>query len=96
MNFDEQADNLQAYLKKIKDVKDDKCWFCHRTPDQIRQEFFEYMKHPKEDFEDMELDDIAIMTYKTKFPVCAACYFTIKKNPDLIREILESSDEEMW
>ncbi len=97
MNFEDEAvKNLQLYLNKIKDVKDDKCWLCYKTPDKIREEFFEYMKHPSKDFENLQLEDVVIMTYKTKLPICAGCYFTIKQHADLIQEILEKSDEEIW
>ena len=90
------SDMFREYLKKIQDIKEDHCWFCNKTPDQIRQDFFEYMKHPAEEFEDLELDDLIIMTYKLKRPVCASCYFAIKQNPELVKEILSKPEEEIW
>ena len=96
MRKDDMSDNLREYLSKIKDTKDDHCWFCNKTPDMIREEFYQYMEHPKEEFEDLELDDIATITYKTKRPVCAGCYFAIKRNASLIQEILNKSDDEIW
>ena len=96
MSFDNSSDNFREYLKKIKDTAEDKCCFCGKTPDMIRNEYFEYMKNPDAEFEDIELDDLLIMTYKTKRPVCAACYFSIKNNVDLVREILTRPDDEIW
>ena len=96
MGFDDAADKFRTYLKKIKDPKEDRCWLCNKTPDMIRQEYFEYMKNPEEGFEDVELDDLLIMTYKTKKPICAACYFAIKQHPDLVKEILSKPEEEVW
>jgi len=89
-------DPFQEYLNKIKDIKDDKCWLCGKTPDQIRQEFYEYMRQPDREFDEIDLDDLIIMTYKTKKPICAACYFAIKRNPQLVREILERPEGDVW
>lgn len=96
MRKEDTIKKLQEYLRKITDPKEDKCWFCQKTPDQIRQEFYEYMKNPPEEFEEMDLDDIIIMSYKTQKPICASCYFTIKRNPELIREIFEKPSNEIW
>ena len=96
MNEDKSFEKFKAYLSKIKDVKDDKCWLCAKTPSQIRNEFYEYMKHPQEEFEDLDFDDIVVMTYKLKKPICAACYFTIKKNHVLVKEILDKPEDKIW
>lgn len=96
MPDDYAEDKFRDYLKRIQDPKDDRCWFCNKTPDQIRQEYYTYMEHPNEEFEDVELDELLIMTYKTKKPICAACYFAIKRNPDLINEILDTPEQELW
>ena len=90
------SDMFREYLKKVKDIKEDHCWFCSKTPDQIRHEFFEYMKHPAEEYEDLDVEDLIIMTYKLKKPVCASCYFAIKNNPQLVQEILEKPEDEVW
>jgi hypothetical protein len=96
MEFDRSADKFRQYLKKIQDTKEDRCWFCNKTPHQIRHEFLEYMKNPSEEHEELALEDILIMTYKTKKPVCAGCYFAIKNSPELVEEILEKPEEEFW
>ncbi len=93
---DNLADSFKEYLNKIHDIKDDKCWFCKKTPDQIRHEFLEFKKDPEKGLDQFELDDLIIMTYKTKKPICASCYFTIKKNPDLVKEIVNRSMDEIW
>lgn len=87
---------FKDYLNKVKDPEQDHCWFCNKTPDEIRQQFLEYMKNPPPGMEDLELDDLLIMTYKTIKPVCAGCYFAIKQNPHLVKEILEKPEGEIW
>jgi len=47
-------------------------------------------------FEKVEIEDLLIMTYKTKKPVCAGCYFAIKQSPELIQEILEKPEDTIW
>lgn len=96
MSNENAVDKFREYLKKIQDVKEDKCWFCNKTPHKIRAEFFEYMKDPPEGLENLELEDLIIMTYKTKKPVCAGCYFAIKKSPELVKEILEKPEDKVW
>ena len=89
-------DAFKEYLKKVQSIEDDQCWICGKTPDVIKAEFYERMKDPPEGMEHLTIDDILIMTYKTKHPLCASCYFTIKQNPGLIREVLEKPDNEIW
>ncbi len=96
MGNENTSDKFREYLKKIQDIKDDRCWFCNKNPDKIRAEFFECMKDPPEEFEELDLEDLLIMTYKTKKPVCAGCYFAIKQSPELIKEILEKPKEDVW
>lgn len=93
---DSSSDRLKAYLNKINDSEEDRCWFCCKSPDQIRAEYFEYMKNPTKEFEEIDLDDLMIMTYKTLKPICAACYFAIKRNPVLVKEILDKPEDEVW
>lgn len=71
--MDDSRNEFLEYLWKIKDTQDDKCPFCSKSPDQIRKEYFEYMEDPDEEFENVDLDDLIIMTYKIKKPVCAGC-----------------------
>ena len=87
---------FKDFMKNIDDPKEDHCWFCNKTPDEIKAEFFERMKNPPPGLEDLSVDDILIMTYKTKKPICAACYFAIKHNPELIKEILQRPEDEIW
>jgi hypothetical protein len=54
------------------------------------------MKNPSKEFEDINIDDLIIMTDKTQKPVCASCYFAIKNNPELINEIFERPEDEIW
>jgi len=93
---DDPVDALKDYLNKITDLEDDCCWLCGKTLDQIRSEYFEYMKHPSEEFADLTLDELVIMTYKTQKPICAGCYFSIKENAELVKEILDRPQEDVW
>lgn len=90
------SDRFKEYLERIEDVSQDRCWLCCKTPDDIKREYYEYMKDPDEGFEEMDIDDIIIMTYKLQKPICAGCYFTIKNNPDLIKEIQTKPQDEVW
>jgi len=94
--MDEKRNEFLEYLRQIKDVSQDKCAFCGKTPDQIRKEYFEYMKNPTKEFEDIDLDDLIIMTYKLMKPVCAGCYFSIKNNPKLVKEIMDKAEDDVW
>ncbi len=88
--------DFKQYLDKIKDTREDKCWFCLKTPDKLREEYLEYMKRPSKKFQQIELEDIRMLTYQLKKPICASCYFTIKKNSLLIKEILDKTMEDVW
>jgi hypothetical protein len=96
MDYNHDSDVFKEYLKKIKNPGEDHCWLCGKTPEHIRQEFFKSKETAAEEFEDVELDDIAIISYKTKKPICAACYFELKRHPDLIQEILERPEDDVW
>lgn len=96
MSYDSASSRFREYLKKIEDIQEDKCWFCHKSPEDIKKEYYEYMKHPSEEFEDVDIDDIIIMTYKMLKPICAGCYFTMKHNADLVKEILKKPEDEVW
>ena len=89
-------DSFNIYLNKIKDIRNDHCWMCGRTPDEIREQFYAAKNDPEKDMEHFDVEDIVIMTYKTRLPICASCYFSIKKHPHLIKEILKKSIEDIW
>ena len=95
--FGDPSNRFKNYLDKIKNAKDEiRCAFCNKSPDDIRAEYYKYMMNPSEEFEDISIDDLVIMTEKLQKPVCAACYFTIKNNPDLVQEIFETPEDEVW
>lgn len=99
MSYDDNVfGRFKEYLRKIKDIKDDRCWICNRTPDKLRKDFYEFKKNPPQGFEEIELEDIFVITYadKIRHPVCFNCYFNIRENPDLIKEIMEKSEDEIW
>ena len=96
MASDKSIERIQDYLRRIRDTKEDKCWVCNKSPERIKREFFEIMQNPPEGMEGLNLDDLTIMTYKTQKPICAGCYFTMRGNVDLVKEILEKSPQEVW
>ncbi|MDP2654626.1 MAG: hypothetical protein Q8Q08_11440 [Candidatus Omnitrophota bacterium] len=90
------SQKLQDYLNKISDIKDDHCWFCQKTPDQIRAQFLEYLQKNPDKADEIDLDDVIMISYRTKKPICASCYFVIRDNPELVREILHKSPDKVW
>jgi len=94
--FGDPSNRFRDYIEKIKNDNKNRCAFCNKTPDDIRAEYYEYMKNPSKQFEDINIDDMIIMSEKLQKPVCASCYFTIKKNPALIKEIFERPEDEVW
>jgi len=94
--FGDPSNRFKDYLDKIQNDKQIRCAFCSKSPEDIRAEYYEYMKNPSEEFEDINIDDLIIMTEKTQKPVCAGCYFSIKKNPKLVEEIFERPEDEIW
>jgi len=94
--FGDPSNRFRDYLDKIKDNKEIRCAFCNKSPDDIRSEYYKYMMNPTKEFEDINIDDLIIMTEKLLKPVCAGCYFAIKNNPDLITEIMEKPEDEVW
>jgi len=84
------------YLDNMKDYNQGKCWFCNKDEEDIKREYFEYMKNPDQNFEDVNFEDLIIITYKLKKPVCAGCYFSIKKNPSLVKEIMDRPEDDVW
>ena len=94
--FGDPSNRFKNYLDKLQNDKQVRCAFCNKSPDDIRAEYYEYMKNPSEEFEDINIDDLIIMTEKTQTPVCSGCYFSIKKNPKLVEEIFERPEDEIW
>jgi len=96
MEFESSSNRFKKYLDKIKDDDEKRCFFCNKTPDDIRAEYYQYMMDPDAEFDDVPLDELIIMTDKLKKPVCAGCYFNIKDNPELIEEIFNRPEDEVW
>lgn len=94
--FGDPSNRFRNYLDKIQNDDQVRCAFCNKSPEDIRAQYYEYMKDPSEEFEDINIDDLIIMTEKTQKPVCAGCYFSIKKNPKLVEEIFERPEDEIW
>jgi hypothetical protein len=95
--FGDPSNRFRDYLNKLNNEKKEvRCTFCNKSPEDIRAEYYEYMKNPSEEFEDISIDDLIIMTEKLQKPVCAGCYFMIKRNPKLIDEIFERPEDEVW
>ena len=94
--FGDPSNRFKNYLDKLQNDDQVRCAFCNKSPEDIRAEYYEYMKDPSEEFEDINIDDLIIMTEKTQKPVCAGCYFSIKKNPKLVEEIFERPEDEIW
>jgi hypothetical protein len=94
--FGDPSNRFKGYLDKKQNDDQVHCAICNKTPDDIRAEYYEYMKNPSKEFEDINIDDLIIMTDKTQKPVCASCYFAIKNNPELINEIFERPEDEIW
>jgi len=94
--FGDPSNRFKNYLDKLQNDDQVRCAFCNKSPEDIRAQYYEYMKNPSEEFEDINIDDLIIMTEKTLKPVCAGCYFSIKKNPKLVEEIFERPEDEIW
>ena len=94
--FGDPSNRFRDYIDKIQNDDQIRCTFCNKTPEDIRADYYEYMKKPIKEFEDINIDDMIIMTEKMQKPVCASCYFTIKKNPELIDEIFNRPEDEVW
>ena|SRR3989338_8383438 len=94
--FGDPSNRFRNYLDKLQNDNQVRCAFCNKSRDDIRAEYYEYMKDPSEEFEDVSIDDLIIMTEKLQRPVCAGCYFTIKNNPALVHEIFERPEDEVW
>ena len=96
MEFESSSNRFKKYLGKIKDNKEKRCFFCYKSPDDIRAEYYKYMMDPDAEFDDVPLDELIIMTDKLIKPVCAGCFFNIKDNPELIEEIFNQPEDEVW
>ena len=96
MDLGNSSNRFRDFLNQPKKDDQTRCFFCDKTEDDIRSEYYEYMKNPDMEFEAISWDDLIIMSTKLKYPVCAGCYFAIKRNPDLIEEIFNRPENEVW
>jgi hypothetical protein len=87
---------FKDYLEKIKEDDEQRCWFCNKSAADIIAEYEEYMQNPDVKFDNVDKEDLIIMTFKTKKPICAGCYFAIRENQELIDEIFERPEDEIW
>lgn len=94
--FGDPSNRFRDYIDKIKNGGQIRCVFCNKSREDILAEYSEYMKNPSVEFSDISIDDLSIITEKTQKPLCASCYFTVKSNPELIREIFERPEDEIW
>lgn len=96
MDYNCIAKKFQEYLNKIREIEEDRCWICNRTPDKLRNDFYDYKKNPPKGCEEIDLDDIFLLTYKTQHPICFNCYIAIRQNSELIKEIVNKPEDEVW
>ncbi len=89
------SNRFKYFLDKTPD-DGKRCFFCNKSEDEIRAEYLEAMKKPENAGKEIDIDDVLIMTYKTKKPVCAGCYFQLRENEDLVDEIFQRPEEEIW
>ena len=94
--FGDPSNRFRQYLDEMQKGSEIRCAFCNKSPDDIRAQYYEYMKDPSKEFEDIDIDELIIMTEKMQKPVCAGCYFAIKNNPKLVKEIFDKPEEEVW
>jgi len=94
--FSDPSNRFRKYLDKKMNSDEIKCTICNKTADDIRAEYFEYMKDPSEEFEDISLGDLIIMSDKLGKPICAGCYFAIRNNPNLVQDVLEKPEDDVW
>ena len=87
---------FENILDKAKDDEARRCWFCNKSEDDIRAEFLESMQKPENADKEINIDDLIIMSYETKKPICAACYFQLKSNKELVDEIFERPEGDIW
>ena len=87
---------FRDFLDKAKDDDQARCWFCNKSEDDIRQEYIEHMNQPENADEDIEMDDLTIMSYKMERPICAGCFFQMKNNKELVDEVFQRPEEEIW
>ncbi len=73
-----------------------RCWFCNKTEDDIKAEYFKYIVKQDVAFNDVPFDDLIVLTDKLQKPVCAACYFNIRESGELIEEIYNKPEDEVW
>ena len=89
----------QNRFKQFLDKPNDdgkRCWICNKSEEEIRQNFMEAMKRPENIGKEIDLEDVLFMSYKTKKPICAGCYFQLRNNEELVDEIFQLPEEEIW
>jgi len=96
MDYECIAKKFQEYLNRIKEISEDRCCICNRTPDKLRNDFYEYKRNPPKGMEEVGLDEILFLSYRTKRPICFSCYYGIRQNPELVKEISDKSEDEVW
>jgi len=82
--FDQQRDDQK------------RCWFCNKTEDDIKAEYFKYIMKQDVPFNDIPWEELVVMTGKLQKPVCAACYFNIRESGELIEDIFNKPEDEVW
>ena len=90
------SNRFRDFLDKKKDDNEKRCWFCNKTKEDIKGEYFKYMMKSEVEFDHVSFDEMIVMTDKLKKPVCAGCYFNIIDSEDLIDEIFNKPEGEVW
>ena len=86
-------------FKQLLDKPNDdgkRCWLCNKSEDDIRADYQEAMKKPENIGKEIDMDSVLIMSFKTKKPICAGCYFQLRENDELVDEIFERSENDVW
>lgn len=99
MNDKNPHDRFKNYLIKKDENSagpEKRCWFCQKSEDEIKQQYYDIKFDPTIDDKDFNIEDLIFMTYKLSKPICAACYFSIRNNPDLVQEVYDNPVEDVW
>ncbi|HLF18973.1 MAG TPA: hypothetical protein VI749_08830 [Candidatus Omnitrophota bacterium] len=90
------SNRFGKFLDKTREGEEKRCWFCNKTEEDIKGDYYKYMMKSEVEFDDVPLDELIIMTDKLQKPVCAGCYFNIKDSVELIEEIFNKPEDEVW
>jgi hypothetical protein len=82
--------------EKPQDDDQKRCWICNKSEADIRADFMKYMSQPENADNDIKWEDLVVISYKTKQPICAGCFFHMKKNKDLLEEMFKRPEEDIW